>query len=92
MNDLLHVTAPRPSPPREEPLTLSRNIPPQPRAGTPAIATRTRRHWLPRVRAAFFGRRRTGNPPGPGSWASAGSGVSPIASGASRGLALFVGR
>ena len=92
MNDLLQVTAPHLNPPREEPLKRARDIPKKPRAGTPSIATRTRRHSLLSVRATLSGRRRLGDLPGPGSRASAGSGVSPIASGASRGVALFVGR
>ena len=92
MNNLLTATAPHLKPPREESMKRSRGIPMKPRAGTPSIAIRTRRHPLPRVRAALSGHRRTGGQPGPGGWASAGSGVSPIASGASRGVAILARR
>ena len=92
MNNLLTGTAPHPQPLREESMKRSRDIPMKPRAGTPSIAIRTRRHSLPRVRAALSGHRRTGGQPGPGGRASAGSGVSPIASGASRGVAILSGR
>lgn len=89
MNYLLTVTAAHLKPRREEPMKRSRGIPMKPRASMPSFATRTRRHSLPRVRAALSGRRRTGGLPGPGSQASAGSGVSPIASGASRGVTIL---
>lgn len=92
MNHALQVTAPHPKPRREESLKRSGGIPMQPGAGTPSIATRTRRHSLPRVRAALSVRRRTGGQPGPRSRAFAGSGVSTIASGTSRGVALLVSR
>jgi len=90
MNYLLTGTAPHLKPRREEPMKRSLGIPMKPGASMPSIATRTRRHSLPRVRAALSGRRRTESLPGPGTQTSAGSGVSPIASGASRGVAIFV--
>jgi len=90
MNSLLTDTAPHPTPRREESMNRSRDIPLNPRADAPPIAIRTRRHPMPRVRAALSGRRRTESLPGPGTQTSAGSGVSPIASGASRGVAIFV--
>lgn len=96
MNDLLQGTAPHPKTRREEPMQRSGETPITPGAGLLSIATRTRRHSparVPaRVRAALSGRRRTGGLPGPGRRPSDGSGVSPIASGASRGVALLVGR
>ena len=92
MNYAIQGTAPQLKPRREEPLKRSGGIPMQPEAGRPSIATRTRRHSLSRVRAALSHRRRTGGPPGPDSRESAGSGVSPIASGASRGVALLSSR
>ena len=94
MNTTLIATAPHPKLRQGESLERSAGIPMAPGAGTPstATATRTRRHSLPRVRAALSGHRRTGGQPGPGGRASAGSGVSPIASGASRGVAILSGR
>ena len=91
MNYLVHGIAPYPEPPRVVSLKRSGVIPPEPRAGRPPIAVRARRRSLPRVLAALSIRRRWG-PPGPGSRASAGSGVSPMASGATRGVAFLVDR
>jgi hypothetical protein len=90
MSNLLTGTAPHPKPRREASMKRSLDIPVEPRAGMPSIAIRTRRHSLPRVRAALSGHRRTGGRPGPGSRASADGGVTPIASGASRGVAILV--
>jgi hypothetical protein len=89
MNYLLTVTAAHLKPRREEPMKRSRGIPMKPRASMPSSASRTRRHSLPRVRAALSVRHRTGGLPGPDSQPAAGSGVSPIASGASRGVAIL---
>lgn len=89
MNYLLTGTVPHLKPQREEPMKRSLAIPMKPRASMPSFATRTRRHSLPRVRAALSGLHRTGGLPGPGSQASAGSGGSPIASGASRGVTIL---
>lgn len=91
MSHLLHTIAPYPMPRREESMQRSGAIPVKPGAGRPSTATRTRRHSLSRVRAVLSGRR-TGDPLGPSSRASAGSGVSPFASGASRGIALLSSR
>ncbi len=93
MNYAIQRTAPQLKPWREEPLTRSGGeIPVRPEAGRPPIASRARRHALSRILAAWSQRRRMGGPTGPASRASAGSGVSPIASGASRGVALFSSR
>jgi len=92
MNYAIHVTAPQLKPGREEPLKRSGGIPMRPEAGTPSIASRTRRHSRSRIRVALSYLRRTGDLLGPDSRDSAGSGVSPIASGASRGIALFSSR
>ena len=92
MNYAIQSTAPVLKPGREEPLRRSGGIPVRPEAGRPSITSRTRRHSLSRIRAALSHRRRTGGLPGPDSRESAGSGVSPIASGASRGVALFCSR
>ena len=92
MNYAIQGTAPQLKPGREEPLKRSGEIPLLPDAGRPATTTRTRRHALSRLWAALSHGRPTGGLPGPDSWKSASSGVSPIASGASRGVALFISR
>lgn len=92
MNYLLQGTAPHPELRREESMKRSGEILIKPGPGMPSIATRTRRHSLPKVRAPLSVRRRRGRLPDPGSRASAGNGVSPIAGGASRGVAILLGR
>ena len=92
MNYLVHGIALHPEPPRVVSLKRSGVIPPKPGAGRPPIAVRARRRYLPRVLAALSIRRRWVGPPGPGSRASAGSGVSPMASGTTRGVAFLVDR
>ena len=92
MNYAIQGTTPHLKPRLEEPLKRSGGIPLQPDAGRPATTTRTRRLSLSRLWAAWSHRRRTGGPPGLDSRESAGSGVSPIASGASRGVALLSSR
>lgn len=93
MNYLVYGIAPHhPEPRREVSLKRSRAIPPKSGAGRPSIAVRARRRSLPRVRTALSVRRRWGGRPSPGRRASAGSGVSPIAAGASRGVAFLVDR
>ena len=92
MNYLIHGIAPYPEPPRVVSLKRSGAIHPKPGAGRPTIAVRARRRSLPRVLAALSIRRRWGGPPGPGSRASTGSGVSPRARGATRGVAFRVDR
>ena len=90
MNYVLQRTAPHPQPRREESLKRSGGIPVEPGPRMPSIATRARRHSLPRLRMTWSGRRRTGDRPGPDGGTSAGSGVGPIAGGASRGVAFLV--
>jgi hypothetical protein len=92
MNHLVDSTALHPEPRREVSLKRSGVIPPEPGAGRPPIAVRARRRSLPRVLAALSVRRRWGGPPVPGRRSPAGSGVSPIASGATRGVAFLVDR
>ena len=92
MNYLIHGIAPYPEPPRVVSLRRSGVIPPKPGAGRPPITVRARRRSLPRVLAAWSIRRRWGGPPGPGARASTGSGVSPMAGGATRGVAFLVDR
>lgn len=92
MNYLVHGIAPYPEPLREVSLKRSGVIAPEQGSGRSPIAVRARRRSLPRVLAALSVRRRWGGPPGPGRRASAGSGVSPIASGATRGVAFLVDR
>jgi hypothetical protein len=92
MNHLVDSTALHPEPRREVSLKRSGVIPPEPGAGRPPIAVRARRRSLPRVLAALSVRRRWGGPSGPRKRPSAGSGVSPIASGATRGVAFLVDR
>jgi hypothetical protein len=92
MNYAIQGTASQLKPGRGEPLKRSGGIPMRPEAGRPSIASRARRHSLSRIRAAWSHRRRRGGLPGLDSRESAGSGVSPIASGTSRGVALFSNR
>ena len=92
MTYAIQATAPQLKPGRVEPPKRSGGIPMRPEAGGPSIASRTRRHALSRIRAALSHRRRTGGLPGPDWRESADSGVSPIASGTSRGVALFSSR
>jgi hypothetical protein len=95
MNYLLDSTALHlhPEPRRGVFLKRSGVIPPKPGAGRPPIAVRARRRSLPRVLADWSVGRRWGGPPGPGTRRpSAGSGASPIASGATRGVAFLVDR
>ena len=63
----------------------------RPGPAMPSISSPTRRRPLFGVGTAWSVRRRAGDPR-PRSRAAADSGVSPIAAGASRGFALFVGR
>ncbi len=92
MSSLLQSTAPHPNPRLELSTRRSGGIPRQPGAGMPSIPTRTRRHSLSTVRAALRGNRRTAGVPGSDRRKFAGNGVSPIAGGASRGVAIFVSR
>jgi hypothetical protein len=92
MNYAIQGTAPQVKPGREELLKRSGGIPMPREAGRPTIASETRRDSLSRILAAWSHRRRTGRLPGPDSRESAHSGVSPIASGASRGVALLISR
>jgi hypothetical protein len=92
MNYLVHGIAPHLEPLREVSLKRSGVIPPDRGAARPPIAVRARRRSLPRVLAASSVRLRWGGSPGPDRRASAGSGVSPIASGATRGVAFLVDR
>jgi hypothetical protein len=92
MNYVVPDIAPHQGPRREMFLRRSGVIPPEPGAGRPPIAIRARRRSLPRVLAALSVRRRWGDPPGPGRRTSAGNGVSPIAGGATRGVAFLVDR
>lgn len=89
MNALLQSTATLARPRRKARMARLGGIPTQPRAGIPPSAARPRRHALSRVLAAIAGRRRTSRPPGPSSWASTGTGLSPIAAGASRGVTIL---
>ena len=91
MNHLTHSIALHPDPRREVSLKRSGVIPPKPGAVGP-IAVLPRRRSLPRVLAAWSVRRHSGRPPGPGRRTPAGSGVGPIASGATRGIAFLVER
>ena len=92
MNYLVHGIALHPEPRREVSLKSSGVISPEPGAGSPPIAVRARHRSLPRVLAALSVRRRWGGSPGPGRRPSAGGGVSPIAGGATRGVAFLVDR
>ena len=92
MNYLAHGIALHPQPRREVSLRRSGVIPPEPEAGSPSIAVRARRRSLPRVRTALLVGRRWVGRPNLGEQASAGSGASPFAAGASRGVAFLVDR
>ena len=93
MNYMVHGIALNPEARREVSLKRSGVIPPEPGAGRPPIAVRARHRYLPPVLAALSLRRRwRGSRSRPGRRASAGSGVSPIASGATRGVAFLVNR
>jgi hypothetical protein len=92
MNYLVDSTALHPEPRRGVSLKRSGVIHPELGAGRPPIAVRTPHRSLPRVLVAWSVRRRWGGPPGPGRRPSAGSGVGPIASGATRGVAFLVQR
>jgi hypothetical protein len=92
MNYLVHDIAQHPKPLREVSLKRSGVIRPEPGAVRPLIAVRARPRSLPRFLAAWSVRLPWGRPPGPGRRTSAGSGVSPIASGATRGVAFLVDR
>ena len=91
MSYVLQRTATHPQPRREGSTKRSGGIPVEPGSGLPSIGARARRHSLPRLRVPWSGRRRTDDRPGPRGGTS-GSGVSPIAGGASRGVAFFVSR
>jgi hypothetical protein len=92
MNYAIQGSAAQLKPGREERMKRSGEIPMRPEAGRPSIASATRRHSLSAILAALSHRRRTGRLPRTDSRESAVSGVSPIASGATRGVALFVSR
>ena len=91
MNYLVHSTALHPAPRREVSLKSSGVISPEPGARRPPITVRARRRSLPRVLAALSVHRRRGGPRA-GRRPPAGSGVSPTASGATRGVAFLVDR
>ncbi len=92
MNYVHQGTAPHLKPRREELLKRTSGSPMRPEAGRPSTPTRTRRQSLSGVLAALSRRNRTVGLPGPRSRESAGSGISPIASGVSRGVAILGSR
>lgn len=92
MNYLTHSIALHPEPRREVSRKRSGVIPPEPGAGRPPIAVRARHRSLPRVLAALLVRRRWDGSPVPDRRPTAGGGVSPIAGGATRGVAFLVDR
>ena len=92
MNYMAHGIAVHPEPRREVSLKRSGMIRPEPGAGRPPIAGRARHRSLPRVLAVLSIRHRWGGPPDPGRRPSEGSGVSPIAGGATRGVAFLINR
>lgn len=92
MNHLVPGMALHLGPRRELSLKRSAVISPEPRAGRPPVAAHARRHsWL-RVTAAWPTRRRWAGPSDPGGRPSARTGVSPVAGGATRGVAFLVDR
>jgi len=92
MSYTVHGIAVHREPRHEVSLKRSGLVPPEPGAARPRIADRAPRRSLPRVLAALTARRRWDGPPGAGERASAGSGVSPVASGTTRGVAFLVHR
>ena len=92
MNYLDHGIAPYPESLREVSLKRSRVVGPKQGSGRSPIAVRAPRRSLPRVLAALSVRRRWDGPPDPGTRATAGSGIGPLASGATRGVAFLVDR
>ena len=92
MNYAIRGRAPQLKPERGEHLKRSGAIPMRSESGRRSLAFRSRRHSVPRVWAALSGRRGSGSPPSRASRTSASGGVSPIASGASRGVALLSSR
>ena len=92
MNYLIPGIALHPEPRRAVSLKPSGVTSPELGAGRPSIAVPARHRQLTRVLAVLSVRRREAGPRGPGSRPSAGSGVSPIAGGATRGVAFLVDR
>lgn len=92
MNYVVHGIAQHPEPRRVASLKRSGVISPGPGAGGPPIALRDRHRSLPRVLAALSVRRRWNGSSGPDRRPSAGSGVSPIAGGATRGVTFLIDR
>ena len=78
--------------PRHNALKRSQVALPEPGAARPPIQAPAPRRSLPRVLAALTVRRRWRGPPHPRERASAGSGVTPVASGATRGVAFLINR
>ena len=91
MNYLTHKIALHPEPRRDLSLKRSGVVFPEPGADRPPITVRARRRSR-RVLAALSVPRHQGAPPGPDRRPPAGSGASPIASGATRGVAFLVDR
>ena len=89
MNHVLQGTVPHLEPRHLEPLKRSAEMPMRPEARTPSIATGTRRLALSRILAALSRRRPPHGHPAPSYGRSAGSGASPHAIGATRGVALL---
>ena len=92
MNYLIPGIALHPEPRHEVSLKRSGVTSPGLRAARPSIAVPARPRQLARVLAVLSVRRREAGAPGPGGRPSAGSGVSPIAGGATRGVAFLVDR
>ena len=93
MNYLAHGIALHPEPRRGVSPKRSGVISPERGAGTPPIALRARHRSLLRVLAAALSvHHRWHGPPGPERRPSAGSGVSPFAGGATRGVTFLVDR
>jgi hypothetical protein len=92
MNYVVQGAAHRIEPPSERLLKPSEAIGVRPEARMPSSSTRARRSVTSRIVAAWSSRRRVDGLPDSGSRQSTESGVSPLASGASRGIALFISR
>jgi hypothetical protein len=92
MNYALHGTAQDVEPRREELLQRSEAIAVRPEATSAPTTSRARRLWISRIVAAWSRRPMMGSLPSPGPRQTAGSGVNPLSSGATRGIALMVRR
>ena len=92
MNYAVPSIAGQPEPRYGVPLKRSVVTPLEPEAEVSSLPVRVRRRALSRVLAAMSARRHRQGPPDTGGRQRANVGVSPIASGATRGIAFLINR